>query len=233
MKPETEQRCKQLSEILGVYSDCGNCGKVIKDPSLLVPDPYNKGQFKSTCSSCHHEASRYPFPPNGLNTVFEMLLESAKLNKPILVLVLSCTVYEVLFNGLLMRLFEKKFTPPDVSDAAMDVTNQWQKERMIDWLTGKKISQLMNSYGYNELMKNYQDIKGRRNGFLHGGIVHKYISRKIEIPGTKMKMKTSDKAELDENDIDLALSFTIDIIHCFAKIYSQFGAYEYIDEGDY
>lgn len=37
MDATTRESCEQLTAIITEYSDCGSYGKVIKNPSLLVP----------------------------------------------------------------------------------------------------------------------------------------------------------------------------------------------------
>ena len=103
METDTETLCKQLSSLLNAYSDCERCGQVIKNPALLVPDPLNKGSFKSLCPECNHETRRTKFPPVSLRPVFDMMIESAQAQKAILVLVLACTVFEVFVDGLLLK----------------------------------------------------------------------------------------------------------------------------------
>jgi len=173
MDTNIRKLCEQLLSIIEEYSDCGSCGKVIKDSSLLIQDEHNPGQFKSTCPLCGKDAWRYTFPQKELKPVFEMITESAERNRPILVLVLSCTVYEALVEGFFVRQLERHFTYPEISEAIIDATEYRSKMRMIHSITGKKPKELMKSAGYNKLMGTLGDIKAKRNSFLHTGVVMK------------------------------------------------------------
>lgn len=231
MDATTKQLCEQLTAIIDEYADCGSCGKVIKDQSLLVPDPFNPGRFRSTCPSCRKEATMVPFPPKELKPVFEMITESAERNRPILVLVLSCTVYEALVEGLFFRILERHFTYPEISDAVIDATEYHSKMRIIRNITGKKPKDLAKSVGYDNLMSTLEDIKSKRNGFLHTGVAMKFQTEELKIGNEKFSFPK--RKDLDDEDIQQALRFTIDTVNCFAKLYSDYGEYVYIDERDY
>lgn len=231
MSTTIKERCEQLSAILNEYSDCGSCGKVIKDVSLLVPDPHNPGRFRSTCPSCKRETWRYLFPPKELKPVFDMIIESAEMNRPILVLVLSCTVYEVLVEGFFVRLLERRFTYPEISEAIIDATEYRSKMRIIHSVTGKKLSKLAESVGFDKLMGTLEDIKKKRNGFLHTGVAMKVKNEELKIG--KLRLSIPKSKELDEEDIKQALDFTIDTVNCFAKLYSDYGQYIYMDEPEH
>lgn len=226
-----KELCESLLTLIDEYADCGSCGKVIKDSSLLVPDEFNPGRYRSTCPLCRKEASMLHFPQKELKPVFEMITESAERNRPILVLVLSCTVHEALVEGFFVRQLERHFTYPEISEAIIDATEYRSKMRMIRTITGKKPKDLMKSAGYDKLMGTLESIKAKRNGFLHTGVAmkveieeHKFGDRKFSWPKPK---------ELDDEDIKEALEFTIDTVNCFAKLYSDFGEPVYMEEPDY
>lgn len=231
MASNIKTRCKELSKLLNEYSDCGSCGQVIKDPDLLVPDSLNPGQFRSTCPLCKKETWRYIFPSNALKPVFDMLIQNAEINQPILVLVLSCTVYEALVEGLFIRLLERHFTYPDITDAVIGATDHRSKMRIIQSITGKKPMHLVKSAGYEKLTGSLDEIKKKRNAFLHTGVVTKDEIKGIVVG--KHRFPYVIKKELDEEDIMLALDFTINTIDCFAQLYSDYGEYIQIDEPDY
>ena len=230
MTTDIKERCRELLGLLNKYSDCWGCGEVIKDPNLLVPDPFNPGQFKSFCPTCKRETTRHLFPPKNLTSVFEMIAESAEMNRPILVLVLSCTVFETMVEDLVLRLLEKRHTYPEICEAVIDATDYRSKMRIIETITGKKPKRLAKSAGYDKLMGTLEAIKSKRNSFLHTG-----VAMKVEMVEFKFdKRYTFPKhKELDEEDIKQALDFTIDTINLFAKLYTQFGKYIYMDESDY
>lgn len=230
MSTDINERCEELLRLIKEYSDCGACGQIIKDAGLLVPDPLNPGRYKSVCPECKEEFWRYPFPPKNLEQVFEMIAESAEMNRPILVLVLSCTVFEVLVEDLVLRLLERRHTFAEIIDAVMDATDYRLRMRMIETITGKKLKALAKSFGYDELFKTLDEIKSKRNSFLHAGVAKKV--EMVEFTFDK-KYKFPKFRELDDEDIKQALDFTIDTVNCFAKVYSEFGKYVYIDEHDY
>jgi len=230
MSRDIKERCKQLLELLKEYSDCWTCGEVIKDSSLLVPDPFNPGLFRSSCPKCNTETTKCYFPPKALRIVFDMIVESAELNRPILVLVLSCTVFEAMVEGLVFRLLERRHTYPEICEAIVDATEYHSKMRIIHSLTGEKLRSLATTAGYDKLLGTLEEIKHKRNSFLHTG-----VAMKVEMVESKIdKLFTFPQhKELDVEDIKQALEFTIDTVHCFAKVYSEFGKYVYIDEPDY
>jgi len=230
MSTNIKERCEQLSTILKEYSDCWSCGQVIKDSGLLVPAPYNPGLYKSSCPSCKKDSWRYPFPTKNLIPVFDMIVESAEMNRPILVLVLSCTVFEALVESFVIRLLERRFTYPEISEAVIDATEYHSKMRIIHTVTGKKLKGLAKSAGYDKLMGTLEEIKSKRNGFLHTG-----VAMKVEMVEFKFDKSITfpQPKELDEDDIEQTLDFTIDTVNFFAKVYSKFGKYIHIDEPDY
>ena len=163
MNTDIKELCKQLLALLNEYSDCWGCGEVIKDSSLLVPDPLNPGLFRTVCPSCDEETWRSPFPPKELRTIFEMIVECAELDRPILVLVLSCTVYEAMLDGFVFRLFERRHASPEICDAVINATEYRQKLKIIQGLTGKPIKKLTQSAGFKELTRTLEEIKRKRN----------------------------------------------------------------------
>lgn len=230
MSTDIRERCEELLGLIKEYSDCGLCGQIIKDANLLVPDPYNPGRFRSVCPACQDETWRHPFPSKNLAQVFELIAESAEMNRAILVLVLSCTVFEVLVEDLVFRLLERRHTYPEVCEAVMDATGYHLRMRMIETITGKKLKALAKSFGYDQLMKTLEEIKDKRNSFLHGG-----VAKKVEMVESKFdkKYKFPEFKELDDEDIKQALDFTIDTINCFAKIYTEHGKYIHMEEHEY
>jgi|GEM_PF-5293988 len=58
MNEEIKERCDALLVLINDYWDCGSCGQVIRDASLLVPDKLNPGGYRSVCTACKKEATR-------------------------------------------------------------------------------------------------------------------------------------------------------------------------------
>jgi|GEM_PF-3343898 len=228
MGTKTKELCENIITIIGEYSDCASCGRVIKDSSLLLPDPLNPGRYRSTCPNCGKETMMCPFPPNELKPVFEMIVESAERNRPILVLILSCTAYEALVEGLFCRLLERRFTYPEVSEAIIEATEYRSKMRIIHCITGKNAKNLVKSAGYNKLIGTLDNIKAKRNCFLHTGIAMKVETEEHNVGDLKFSFPRTKK--LDENDVNQALQFTIDAVDCFSKLFSDYGKFIYIDE---
>ena len=216
MNSKIKRCCEKLTRTVNEYSLCGSCGHVTMDSSLLLPDPFNPGLFRSICPECKRENMRYPFPPKELGPLFEMIAESAERERSILVLILSCTVYEALIGGFFFHLLERYFTHPDICEAVNETTEYRSKMRIIRSITGIKPKELAKSVGYEKLMCTLESIKIKRNGFLHTGIVHENKNR-----------------ELLEEDVLQALEFTIDVVDCFAKLHSEYREYEHICDPDY
>ncbi len=233
MKSQTmniNQICRKLLKSLDSYSDSLKCGSVINDSSLLVPDELNLGKYRSLCPSCKHETMRTPFPPRSLRPVFEMLTECAELNRPILVLILACTAYESMFDGLFYRILERQHVFP--VDAIADGMEYRSKIRIFHNLTGKRFESYLDKLGFKKLPTNLMEIRRRRNGFIHTGVAHKEVEVKLDLHSGK-QFCFPKRVDLDESDSERALKFTLDTIHCFARLYSDFGKYAEIEPYDY
>ena len=90
------EEIERLKEVLAVYSDCFDCGAVVADEALRIPDPFNAGRFKATCPSCGKENMRLPYPSETTNQLLELMIEIAEMNKPILAIILFTVIYESL-----------------------------------------------------------------------------------------------------------------------------------------
>jgi hypothetical protein len=99
MNEKIKERCRELNAVIREYSECKGCGAVVRDASLLIPDELNRGRFRAVCPSCMKEEMRSTFPPGELKNLFGMIAESVE--RPVIVLVLCRTVFEVLIDGLL------------------------------------------------------------------------------------------------------------------------------------
>jgi len=162
----------------------------------------------------------FPYPASEIRPVFEMIVECAKLERPILVLTLVCTVYEIMVDGFLYRLLERRHCDPNICYAVVDIMEHRHKLDMIEELTYKKIGELAKEMKFTRFPKKFRQIKAKRNSFLHTGAAHKTVYEKFgkhEIPKT---------VPLDERDTKEALSFTEDAIHLFRKLYTKYGKWE-------
>lgn len=218
MNEEIKERCDALLALINDYSECGLCGQVIKDASLLVPDTLNPGRYKSVCTECKKEATRTAFPPRELKHLFEIIVESAEMNRPILVLVLSRTIFEVMIDALLYRLMEHRYTAPEISDSVMGETNYQTKLRIIRDITGKNLKELTKKAGYEKLTTTLEELTIKRNAFLHDGNATK--QEKVDLFG---KFTTFRQKPLGDEDLLKAINFTIDTIDLFAKTFSENG----------
>lgn len=222
MNEKIKKRCDALLALINDYSDCGSCGQVIRDASLLVPDKLNPGRYRSVCTACKKEATRTVFPPSELKHLFEIIVESAEMNRPILVLVLSRTIFEVMIDALLYRLMEHRYTAPEISDSVMGDTNYQTKLRIIRDITGNNLKELAKKAGYDKLTSTLEELTNKRNAFLHEGIATK--PEKVNLFG---KFSIVRQKPLGDEDVLQAINFTIDAIDFFAKIFSENGKWIY------
>jgi hypothetical protein len=222
MNEKIKERCDALLALINDYSDCGSCGQVIRDASLLVPDNLNPGRYRSICTACKKEATRTVFPPRELKHLFEIIVESAKINRPILALVLSRTVFEVMIDTLLYRLMEHRYTAPEISDSVMGNTNYQTKLRIIRDITGKSLKELAKKSGHDKLTATLEELTNKRNAFLHQGIATK--PEEVDLGG---KYSTFRQKPLGGEDSLRAIDFTIDAIDFFAKTFSENGNWFY------
>ncbi len=220
MNEEIRDRCDHLLEIISEYSDCWSCGQVIKDKSLLVSDEYNPGRYRSVCPKCRQETIKTSFPPGELKHLFEMLIETAETNKPILVLVLSKTIFEVMIDWLLYRLMERRYTSGDICESVMERTTYQKKLGIITDITGKKLKELTKKAGYEGLMATLEELTKKRNAFLHDGIMTKPERDDSFKPLPMFRQKP-----LGDEDVLQAINFAIDTTDFFAKTFSDNGEY--------
>lgn len=218
IKDEIGTRCNYLLELINEYSLCGNCGQVIRNKSLLVPDEINPGTYRSLCPVCKEETHRYVFPPENLKPLFEMIAETVKMKRPILVLVLSRTIFEVMVDGLLYRLMECRATEPEIIETVVDRVRYEPKLKIITDITGKTIKELAKNADYNGLMATLNELNMKRNYFLHEGITTKPL--KATLSGN---VEITQAVPLSDEDMLKAVNFTIDTIDFFAKVFSDYG----------
>jgi len=223
----SEHDLNQLTDTLDIYSDCWSCGAVINDPNLLKPDPLNPGRFRALCPSCKEETTRFEFPPTKLRPLFEMIVECAKLSRPILTLTLACTAYEAMMDGFVYRLLERRNCDEDVCLAFLDLTEHRTKANMIEYLTGRKIEKLAKGMGFRTFFHTLETIRARRNNFIHTGNVHKPVKNNI---GAVSIFK---EVQLNESDTKRALLFTEKTIHFLAALYTAYGKWHPLYEEDY
>jgi hypothetical protein len=210
----------RIIKALDIHSDCGDCGAVIGDPNLLKPDPLNPGKYQALCPSCKHECMRLPYTTQAVRPIFEMIVECAKLGGPILVLTLVCTLYEIMVDGFLYRLLERRYCDDSVCDGILNIMEHRHKLDMIEELTHKTIGELAKELKFTRFPNNFRQIKSKRNSFLHTGTSHKVVYKKFG------KVKMPEYLPLDERDTKEALSFAEDIIYLFAKLYTKYGKWE-------
>ena len=222
MNEKIKECCDALLALINDYSECGSCGQVIRDASLLVPDTLNPGRYRSVCTACKEEATRTVFPPRELKHLFEIIVESAEMNRPILVFVLSRTIFEVMIDTLLYRLMEHRYTAPEISDSVMGDTNYQTKLRIIRDITGKNLKELAKKAGYDKLTATLKELTNKRNAFLHEGIATK--PEKVDLFG---KFSIVRQEPLGDEDVLQAINFTIDAIDFFAKTFSENGKWIY------
>ena len=222
MNEKIKERCEALLALINDYSDCWSCGQVIRDASLLVPDTLNPGRYRSVCTQCKKEATRTLFPPRELKHLFEIIVESAEMNRPILVLVLSRTIFEVMIDALLYRLMERRYTASEISDSVMSNTNYQTKLKIIRDITGKNLKELAKKAGHDKLTARLAELTNKRNVFLHEG-----IATKPEEVDLADKFSIVRQKPLGDEDALQAINFTIDAIDFFAKTFSENGNWIY------
>jgi hypothetical protein len=157
-----EAEKNKLFGILNIYSDCEHCGVVLSDPNLLKPDPYNPGRFKSLCPACKMETWRSPLVYSSLKEVFEMIAQCAEIGRPILVLTLACTAYEMMVDDFAYRLLEKENSSLDVCSFVVDSLELRGKIKLIESMTSKKIKDHAKDLGFDSLSTTYEKTKQKR-----------------------------------------------------------------------
>jgi hypothetical protein len=222
MNDKIKERCEALLMCINDYSECWSCGQVIKDASLLIPDTLNPGRYKSVCTACRKEATRTLFPPRELKHLFEIIVESAEMNRPILTLVLSRTIFEVMIDALLYRLMERRYTASEISDSVMGNTNYQTKLKIIHDITGKNLKELAKKAGHDNLTATLEELTSKRNAFIHEG-----IATKPERVVLASKFSIVKQKPLGDQDALQAINFTIDAIDFFAKIFSEYWNWVY------
>lgn len=213
---------QEFRRVLNTYSDCDYCGAVIADENLRKPDILNPGRFRAMCPSCGRETSRVPFPPESEKQLFELMTELAELDnqKHILVMVLIAVAHEILVTSFILRLLERKYCPQDIYYAVEDSMEFRGKLKLIKELTGKNLEQHAKEFGFKNLYKEIEDLKAKRNAFVHEGVMHKLINKPV---GT---FTIREKAELDEEDLKKAISCAEKMVCFFAKLFTKYGKYE-------
>lgn len=94
------------------------------------------------------------------------------------------------------------------------------KLKLIKELTGKNLEQHAKEFGFKNLYKEIEDLKAKRNAFVHEGVMHKLINKPV---GT---FTIRGKAELDEEDLKKAISCAEKMVCFFAKLFTKYGKYE-------
>jgi len=74
--------------------------------------------------------------------------------------------------------------------------------------------------GFNRFFDTFQNIKKKRNSFIHTGRTHKTLEKKI---GT---FSIPSEVQLDESDTMEAVGFAEDTVHFFAKLYTEYGKWQ-------
>jgi hypothetical protein len=213
MNEKIQERCCELNAAISEYSECNGCGGVVRDSSLLIPDELNRGKFRAVCPICKKEEMRTAFPPGELKNLFGMIVECVE--KPIIVLVLCRTVFEVFIDVLLYRLMERRFTDGDLAYAVMSCTRYDAKVKIIQDITGKKLKDLARKAGYDDLTQTLNELTSKRNKFLHEGISTK---SKFDEFGHFIIPKP---VPLGAEDVLQAVNFAIDAVGFFAKTFSD------------
>lgn len=83
MNDEIQARCSELRAPIIESSECESSAPSCAT-RLLVPDPYNFGRFRSVCPDCKHQRSPTAFPLGEFRNLFEMLIDSAEADKPVM-----------------------------------------------------------------------------------------------------------------------------------------------------
>jgi len=218
---------ESLTGILEVYSDCRNCGAIIDDPQLRTADPLNPGRFKSLCPSCNKESARVIFPGYVAEEIIRIIIDCAESSKPALVVTLACTVYEVMLDDFLYRLLERYNCPDFIAGSVVDLVGNRVKDDLIAEVTGKKIKKLAKDMGFKGFWGKLQDIKNKRNNFLHRGLTLKKVN------GQRNKSTIPHYAELDDKDIGVAIEFIETTIRFFAKLSTKYGAWQPGEDPNY
>lgn len=216
---------KKLQKTLEIYSDCLECGAVIPDGNLRIPDPLNPGRFRSTCPSCKKETMRGSYPPESTVQIIQLMCEVAGMNKPILVIILFAVIYETLIDEFTARLIVRKSWVQDISYEIVNSIDLRGKRKLIKELTGKKLNKHAEDMGFKDIPGKVEEIIQKRNKFMHKGIMHKPTDKPVG------SIAVSKVVELNKDDQEEALGFTIRIVDFFAQLFTMCGEYEEVDTG--
>jgi len=130
------------------------------------------------------------------------------------------TAHEAFMENFVFRLLERKNCPPNICDSVLDSTEYRGKVKIIENLIGKRIEKFAKEIKFDEYFVKLQKIKEKRNKFIHTGVVHKKIDKKIG------DYTFPEYVDLDTEDLIMAVSFAELTIHFFAKLYTAYGKWE-------
>ena len=187
------------------YWQCFDCGRIIDDKNLakaLKTAGMGWG-LNIPCPECGGKTSKSKFPDIRFRPLFEMMVECSQLERAILVLILAQTAFESMLDDFLWRLLDNMNCPEDIALAITDrLYSVDAKFRFVESLTGKQIRKITRDIGFRNIMKEFNEVRTKRNSFLHTAIVEKGLT---------------------QDDITMALKFACATVDLYAALFSKYG----------
>ncbi len=186
------------------YWQCFACGRIIGDPNLAKALETAGGGWgvMIPCPKCDTKMSKGRFPDARFRPLFKMMVECSQLERAILVLILAQTTFESMLDGFLWRLLDNMNCPEDIAPAITDrLYSVHAKFGFVKSLTGKKIGEIARDIGFKDAMKGFEEVRTKRNSFLHTAKVEK---------------------DLTQDDITMALKFACTTVDLYAALFSKY-----------
>jgi len=131
-----------------------------------------------------------------------MMVECSQLERAILVLILAQTTFESMLDDFLWRLLDNMNCPEDIAPAIIDrLYGVDAKFGFVKSLTGKKIGEIAGDIGFKNIIEKFNEVRAKRNSFLHTAIVEK---------------------DLTQGDIIMALKFACVTVDLYAALFSRY-----------
>lgn len=189
---------------LDKYWECQYCNSIIKDPKTAKKLGITDGSWgiEIPCPICGKNITKFKFPDKRFRSLFEMIDESYKAKRKILVIVLSQVAFESMLDDFLIRLLTHTNCPEDIVFAVTDELRSINsKINLIKSVTNKDLKNMLRNVGYKDMWKNFENIRSKRNSFMH---------------------TAKPKIDITENDMKEAFKFASDTIDLFSKLFNEY-----------
>lgn len=186
------------------YWECFACGRIIDDKNLAKAlETAGMGWgLNIPCPECGSKTSKSKFPDARFRPLFEMMVKCSQLERAILVLILAQTAFESMLDSFLCRLLDNMNCPEDIVPEITDrLYNVRTKFGFVKSLTGKKIGEIARDIGFENIMERFNEVRAKRNSFLHTARV---------------------KKDLTQDDIIMALKFACATVDLYAALFSRY-----------